>query len=584
MTTMVHAGYLKKEGGEFLIKGGAAALFFSHRDKIIKKLKQERPDDAIFYDALPTSEQLKNRDVFPTFNRNWIDGIVTFCLNALNQTPSVSEVLIPDKDKQNAPPVIIYDPYFVFDNEAYTPPPQLSDPTLDINGIKTYFGFTTLGGSTTAYNTSIAVLYKLVGPPGSPTDPLSYVAKIPAFLGALPKYEKPKLENFTPEFPSEDFPDLDYGDSENLNLPDKQTQLTKSIIDSLDELVTLLRTTAVAYLEPISTAPITVENSGPLNAIYDLARGVIKKNFPTPLAEAITNELNYLTLQELLVKPMVLASIGVIFGSSEKGFVAKMKVIAPDDVGNYNDKPEFPDPKPLKLNLTEVVESESQGSTTPINITGTSIEEIRVDNPSELSDSKKTIFTLKDLLNAFFNVDSSLRELKSNSNLFKNMAGQIAFESGADEISATYSPYDYILGGIKYAKGWPVTYKEKPTTERLTLEACNSIKGSWLPGESPVDSGVKDKKGNTLYNIRVKQKFVAFRNLDDAARFYLWFIKRTGNNSKIFAVAASQGPESYALFLKSVGYYTGAESKYQKGIRNYYNKFGPEIEQYLASK
>jgi len=350
---MVHSGYLKKDGANFLIKGGAAQLFFTHRDKVIDKLRADRPKDAEYYDILPRAEDLKSRENFPTFNRNWIDGIVTFCLNAINLPPSISEVLIPDADNNGVPPVIIYDPQFVYEDPVFKSVLSTgSDPSLDINGIKQYFGFTTLGGSTNGYNTAVGDVFKFT----DPNVKTVYPSAIPGILSTYqPKYEKPNPENFIPENPSDDFSDLNYEGSDGLNLPDKQKQLTTSIVDSLNELITILRTTAPATLEPLgSPDSITTENNGALNAIYELAKSIIKKNFPKPVSDCITNEVNYLTLQEMLVKPIVLAAIGTIFGSSEKGFTGLMQAISPDPVGLLN--PQFPDPVPLKLNLVEETE------------------------------------------------------------------------------------------------------------------------------------------------------------------------------------------------------------------------------------
>lgn len=371
MTIMVHAGYLKLGANkEEAIKGGAVNLFFKHRDEVIKILKEEDSENVEYYDAMAQGDIIKNREDFPTFHINWIDGIVTSCLKVLNRKPYVAnDILLKDPSANNAVvQASIYDPHYVYDaitlsplqpdNYPFPPPVPplpLSAPKVaqDLNLISTYFGYSILGGKT-PYNTAVATTEFLL------TDPVqqsAYLAAIPTSLSAAEnvKYKKQEPGNFIPATASEEFEDLTF--DTDLSLPDKQKNISIALVEALDTMVTTLKLypNSENYLEAIAKQKgITTQNNAALNELMKLAKKTLEDKFPDPRSDnAFTAVVNYKALISFLCKPLMLSSIGVIFGSSENGFVGKMKSIAPDDVGNFNDKPGYPDPSPTKLNFEE---------------------------------------------------------------------------------------------------------------------------------------------------------------------------------------------------------------------------------------
>lgn len=350
MSTMIHAKYLNES---LTIRGGAAEIFFRHRDEYIKEKSGENSD----YDSLPQEDYIRDKFEFPTFHVNWIDGILTSCLKILNHVGAISAFDTPiTNNTPPDPPDPVYDPFFVFKYLSENhPTTAVIPPQLDINGIASYFQFPGIKA-----NLKLAADLGLATYP-DPTNPQNT-----AFDNGMPQissfqsYKKPLAEDYIPEFISEEFPELDY--EGELSLKDKQTLLYKAVVQSFDDLVQEVKKNPNILLFPIAALgvspgteklPNDQAQPGPgLMVLFTKAKEILKKNFPGLKAEnAITNEVNYEALIRTLVKPLYLTTIGVFFGSHEEGFVGKMGNITPDAVNLLNE--EYSDPQPQKLGIEE---------------------------------------------------------------------------------------------------------------------------------------------------------------------------------------------------------------------------------------
>ena len=111
MTIMIDAGYLN---GAEEIRGGAAEMFFKHRDEIIQEKIQANTPESSQYDFLPRESYIRDKEEFPTFHRNWIDGILTSCLKILNHAAAISSQYVSPVLVQPPTPGPICDPLFVY--------------------------------------------------------------------------------------------------------------------------------------------------------------------------------------------------------------------------------------------------------------------------------------------------------------------------------------------------------------------------------------------------------------------------------------------------------------------------------------
>ena len=355
---MVDAGYLNPTGE---IRGGAAELFFKHRDEIILEKVNAKDAESEAYDSLPREDFIRSRLEFPTFHLNWIDGILTSCLKILDFAGSVSADFKPPQEQTGQLTGPIHDPMFAFEHVLKAAPQALAQkPNLDIAKITAYFGTPGLPGET-----ALAKDLGLIYPP--PPDVIEG-PKTTAFMAGMktiavaPKYEKRNPKDFIPLVPSSEFPNIDYptGDQKELSLQSKQELLFTAVVDALDKLISDILATSVVLLFPISTLgvkpappkdPIGQQLPGPgLIAIFKAAELALDKFLPDPKAaanDALTNIVNFEALKRLLIKPLYLTAIGVLFGSHAEGFTGLMGLEAPDAVAEFNKG--FGDPKPSKL-------------------------------------------------------------------------------------------------------------------------------------------------------------------------------------------------------------------------------------------
>lgn len=355
MAIMVDAEYLTND--EF-IRGGAAELFLKHRDEVITEKALENPG----YDALPKQDLIRDKTEFPTFHVNWIQGIVTSCLKILNHVGAVASDLTPPIAPPTPPvqPGPIFDPIVAFDYVSkIAPAAAIIKPSADINSIIKYFA---LPGKEAGGEQQAAIDMGLIYP--APPNDVAMSTRVEAFKAAMAtitsaaKYEKRIPENFIPDIPSEDFPNLDYGQSE-LSIKSKQELLFTGVVNAFDDLVTLIKATPLIYLFPISTGvspasekPATGQQlPGPgLLPIFNAAKLALDARLPDPSAaanDAISNIANFEALKRFLIKPLYLAAVGVVFGSHPEGFVGLMGNVVPDAVKEFNNN--FKDPTPARL-------------------------------------------------------------------------------------------------------------------------------------------------------------------------------------------------------------------------------------------
>ena len=371
MTIMVDAGYLNPAGE---IRGGAAELFFKHRDEIILEKVNAKDVESEAYDSLPREDFIRSRLEFPTFHLNWIDGILTSCLKILDFAGSVRDdyatpVLV------GPPPIAgpIHDPMFVFEHVSKTAAAAgVIKPALAIADIIKYFAIPASPGL--PWPGAVDLGIKDPAPDVAVNGPENI--KTVAFKAALatitsaPKYEKRNPKDFIPLVPSDEFPNLDYGGSE-LSLQSKQELLFTAVVDALEDLINQIKATPSVLLFPISTGvnpapskpPTGQQQPGPgLAPIFTADKLILDTRLPDPSAaanDAITNIVNFEALKRWLIKPLYLTAIGIFFGSHAEGFTGLMGLEAPDAVAEFNKG--FGDPKPSKLD-TEITTDTFAGS------------------------------------------------------------------------------------------------------------------------------------------------------------------------------------------------------------------------------
>ena len=365
---MVDAGYLNSAKE---IRGGAAEMFFKHRDEIILEKVNAGGPESEAYDFLPREDFIRDKSEFPTFHRNWIDGILTSCLKILNFAGSVyadyAAPVVPPTPP--VPPGPIHDPMFVFAHAgAGKPPAMVTEPPQGIDAIIKYFALPAAPGS--PWPGAVDLGIKDPAPDAAVSGPesiktIAFNAALATITDPSTQYKKGNPKEFIPLVPSDEFPNIDYptGDQKELSLQSKQELLFVAVIDALDDLINKIKATPNTFLFPISTGvnpappkPQTGQQQpGPgLVPIFTAAKLALDKFLPDPKAaadDAITNIANFEALKRLLIKPLYLTAIGVLFGSHPKGFTGLMGFEAPDAVKTFNEK--NLDTKPEKLNLEE---------------------------------------------------------------------------------------------------------------------------------------------------------------------------------------------------------------------------------------
>lgn len=376
---MVDAGYLNPAGE---IKGGAAELFFKHRDEIILEKVNAKDSESEAYDSLPREDFIRSRLEFPTFHLNWIDGILTSCLKILDFAGSVSAEFKPPQEPTGQLTGPIHDPMFVFAHVDAIQKMVVTKPTLGITDIIKYFAIPAPPGQPWPGAMDLGI--KDPAPDAAVSGPESI--KTAAFkagmatITAAPQYKKRNPKDFIPLVPSDEFPNIDYptGDQKELSLQSKQELLFTAVIDALDKLISDILAKPMDLLVIISNAGISPSPPKPsegqqlpgpgLIAIFKAAELVLDKFLPDPKAaanDALTNIVNFEALKRLLIKPLYLTAIGVLFGSHPEGFTGLMGVVAPDAVKTFNEK--NLDTKPEKLDL-EINLEETQASAEPSRI------------------------------------------------------------------------------------------------------------------------------------------------------------------------------------------------------------------------
>ena len=365
MSVLVDAGYLTETD---LIEGGAAELFFLHRDKIIQEEKLKNP----IYADIPQGKDIRDSSFYPTFHDNWISGILRTCLLILNVKPGVrNNYKNTFFAKTPAPlPGPIHDPWYVYE-KMIIPDPAL--PTVVItpklttaDELKAYFSLPQLLGET-------KLISDLVVPPDVSPN-LIPQTNFKLRLANLIEKGPVDIVEIVPAVSSDAFPDLDYGN--NLSLADKQKNLATSVVKSFEDLNSVVESDPDTYLVPIGLLSIDGGDASSefpglgLVPIFNKTKEILKNNFGTYAAVeepdiAITNQLNYEALKRTLIKPLYLSVIGSMFGSSQKGFIAKMQSIAPDAVGILNENKDFKvDPTPVVYDYIEKINTQLQTSST----------------------------------------------------------------------------------------------------------------------------------------------------------------------------------------------------------------------------
>jgi hypothetical protein len=349
------------------IRGGAAEMFFKHRDEIILEKVNAGGPESEAYDFLPREDFIRSRLEFPTFHRNWVDGILTSCLKILDFAGSVRDDYATPILPSPAPPGPVHDPMLTFEHVSKNPAVLAKKPNLDIAAISIFFSTPGLLGEA-AHATALGLIYPPPPPPDVVEGPktTAFMAQIKTITAGA-QYEKRNPKDFIPLIPSDEFPNLNYGDGE-LSLQSKQELLFTAVIDALEDLINQIKATPSALLFPISTGvnpalpklPTGQQQPGPgLLPIFTATELILKKRLPNPEAaadDAITNIVNFEALKRWLIKPLYLTAIGIFFGSHAEGFTGLMGGVTPDAVAEFNSG--FTDPKPENLDIEEKAEKD----------------------------------------------------------------------------------------------------------------------------------------------------------------------------------------------------------------------------------
>jgi len=306
---MQHAGYLDKDGNLTL---GAEEIFLSHREDVINK-KSSLEFPCVVPEDL--GEEVKNIDIrdkkkYYSFYKNWINGIYLTCLKILDVQSNIS-LLVPPSP---TPPGPMFD-FVVLAEKLNKPVPPASSASA----------IAAMSFATPPPLNVIAAGAKLLVPPA----PNPLFAEFQAGVASLPGvYIPPLADSFIPEIPSEEFPDLNYDAAPGSNLKDRQIKFYKAVIASLDSLVVQI----IASSPPLLNS-LAVNFEVSLNALYSLSCAQLQQNFPVITNNNFSSaKANYAALQRSLTKPLLIAALAVIVGTSEKSMTGQMGNDKPDSV------------------------------------------------------------------------------------------------------------------------------------------------------------------------------------------------------------------------------------------------------------
>lgn len=550
MSVMVHAGYLTEK--ENYVEGGAAELFFLHRDKIIEERKVNQP----VYEGIPRGDEIRNKSFYPTFHDNWISGILRTSLAILNVKPGIRNnykklfSTIP-----SAPPPLpgpIHDPWYVY--EKIFSQPDLTKITIvqeplqlnDANSIKNYFIAPALQGE-------LQLIADLKVPPDT-SPPNIPETNFKLRLAQLVEANPVEILEIVPDVPSEAFPDLNYG--EGLSLADKQKNLATSIVNSFKDLSVEIENDPDLYLVPIGLTPLEsqgVDEPGPgLAKIFTKAKEILDKNFGT-YAEveepdiAVTNILNYEALKRTLVKPLYLAVIGSVFGSHPKGFVAAMAIVAPDDVGTLNANDKFKtDPVPVVLDYLErVSQQQSKGKKKKIPSTDPPQETPLIKTPSTGAD---VVVSLTKAWVSLFDTTPAFHSIQI-------IFAQCVTENGYDTKEGKFmAMHNYNIGNVKY-----VANPKPPANNLGQLWHRRSGVFEYLDPKDPTKKTILDKNNPGAW-------FRSFETLDEGCEFHLEKLKNKFSGAWQYVMTGDAS--GFAQALKNAKYYTATVAEYTSGVKN----------------
>ena len=306
---MQHAGYLDKDGNLTL---GAEEIFLLHREDVINK-KSSLEFPCVVPEDL--GEEVKNIDIrdkkkYYSFYKNWINGVYLTCLKILNAESNIS-LLVPPSP---APPGPMFD-FIVLAEKLNKPAPPAGSASA----------IAAMSFVTPPPLNVIAAGAKLLVPPA----PNPLFAEFQAGVASLPGvYIPPLADSFIPEVPSEEFPDLNYDAVPGSNLKDRQIKFYKAVIASLDSLVVQI----IAGSPPLLNS-LAVNFEVSLNALYSLSCAQLQQNFPVITNDNFSSaKANYAALQRSLTKPLLIAALAVIVGTSENSMIGQMGNDKPDPV------------------------------------------------------------------------------------------------------------------------------------------------------------------------------------------------------------------------------------------------------------
>lgn len=548
MTIMVHAGYLVEK--EQSVEGGAAELFFQHRDEII----EERKDSEPIYLDIPHGDEIRDKSYYPTFHDNWVGGILRTCLLILNLKPGVrgykkNFFQVPSAVAKNTSlPGPLYDPWYVYE-ESNSPTMPLTQPVQlkDANSIKNYF---ILPGSTLESDGEKTLNLDLKVQPAPPEVRTAFDAIITALIRANP----PSIEPIIPDVPSEAFPDLNY--EEELSLPEKQKKLAESVVSSFKDLMAEVEADPDTYLVPIGllsieAVPGSTKSPGPgLLPIFNKAKEILEKNFGKYAQVedpgiAISNILNYEALKRTLIKPLYLSVIGSMIGSHPKGFVAGMSILTPDAVGTLNaDKRFEANVKPIALDYVERQNAQVKEKKGKINPTDPPIE-----TPAERTPSTgaEVVESLTKAWYSLFNVKPAYHSIQI-------IFAQCVTENGYNVNEGKFiAMYNYNIGNVKY-----VDKPKPPNTNLGQLWHRRAGVFEFLDPNNP-------KQKTVLSSDNPGSWFRSFETLDEGCEFHLRKLNTVFQGAWPYVISGDAA--GFAQALKNAKYYTAEVSDYTAGVK-----------------
>lgn len=353
---MQHAGYLTPDNS---ITHRAKSIFLKHRDDLIVGessfkfpcVEINRSD--VFTANLPVRD-VTSENVFKSFYENWVYGIYQTCLNILNVESNI-----------NPSSAGIYFDIFALGEKINRQP--VTGAVLEQQDFKTFFKSCFPTPIAPSNLTIIGTKDFLVVPDATPPVPpaIGQTEFVNNINNIVEPFKVPVADKFVTNPPNKNFPDLVFNNPPGYNLEYRQKKFYAGVVDALQRFTEYL---SQFFSEIIANFDKNFELA--LEALYGLACAVLQVAFPQlGISDgeekndkiAISENINRNALRRSLVKPLVIASFSLLFGTHEKGLSRKWMMVEPDTISPE----QAAKPKEEKVKIEEYKEKDQTYKPSP---------------------------------------------------------------------------------------------------------------------------------------------------------------------------------------------------------------------------